>query len=72
VVAAAAATTSDRDVAGTHTAAQLAGRLPGTWAHLSQEAALEAALLVVLQVAGQQERLLHKMGKGVEATFLHM
>jgi hypothetical protein len=42
------------------------------WQHLSQEVALEAALLVVLQVATQQPHLLPKLGRGVETTFLHM
>jgi hypothetical protein len=53
-------------------AAQVAGRLPGTWAHLSQEAALEAALLVVLYVAARKKSLLRQLGQGVEVTYRHM
>jgi hypothetical protein len=67
-----AATADNSEVIAAHTAAQLAGQAPGTWAHLSQAAALEAALLVVLHVASQQGRLLNQLGKGVAVTFQHM
>jgi hypothetical protein len=45
---------------------------PGTWAHLGQEAALEAALLVSLYIAAHKSHLLSTLGRGVEVTFQHM
>jgi hypothetical protein len=70
--AVAAAAAADREGPCADTAAQLAGRVPGTWAHLGQEAALEAALLVVLYIAGQKPQLLSKLVQGVERTFTHL
>jgi hypothetical protein len=67
-----AATAAVREVVSAYLAADVAGRAPGTWAHLSQDAALEAALLVSLYMAAYRPYLLDSLGRGVEVIFLRM
>jgi hypothetical protein len=68
---AAAAAAAEREGPSAAPALELLGG-DGAWAHLSQEPALEAALLVTLDIAGQKSHLLSRLGRGVDTAFVRM